>query len=274
LRGPGEGLSCCQKVVKGEDRVDSPGVSKVLALLEAMKGPPFSSLGLGVELSSEPPVKKAPSQNPFQQLGVDNREVDGHAATIPLKAIEEGGRVIQIKKALLSLLWAWKGKFKKFVGELDRIMASFWAGLVRFGPQFGLGWARKPVTIRKPCWAVSKRTCKPNPNITDGSDSDGSELKELSKLSDQVLRTPEASAEDLSKVFLMVGVVPVNLEGNFNGSGPLRFDGVDGATSSSVFIQTTPESQVSVFPFTVTARLSDRGIHILVSTFQRGFLKS
>lgn len=46
----------------------------------------------------------------------------------------------QIKKALLSLLWAWKGKFKKFLGELDRIMASFWAGLVRFGPQFGLGW--------------------------------------------------------------------------------------------------------------------------------------
>jgi hypothetical protein len=97
----------------------------------------------------------------------------------------------------------------------------------------------------------------------------------LLELSDQVPRTPGASTEDLLEVSLMVGVVPVNLEGTLNSSGPLRSDGVNGATALSVFIQTTSESQVSVFPSTITARLSDEGIHIpVVSTFRRGFLNS
>jgi hypothetical protein len=52
-------------------------LSNVLDFLEAMKGPPFSGPGSGVELSSEPSTKKAPSQNPFQQLGVDDGEGDG-----------------------------------------------------------------------------------------------------------------------------------------------------------------------------------------------------
>jgi hypothetical protein len=113
-----------------------------------MKGPPFSGLGPGVEQSSEPTAKKGPSQNPFQQLGVDDGEGDGHAKAIP-STVEEGGRVVQSKKkALLSLLWACKGKFKKVLWELDRTMASFWAGLVRFALQFGLGCTHKPVTIR------------------------------------------------------------------------------------------------------------------------------
>lgn len=113
-----------------------------------MKGPPFSGLGLGVEQSSEPTAKKGPSQNPFQQLVVDDGEGDGHAEAIP-STVEEGGRVVQSKKkALLTLVWACKGKFKKVLGELDQTMASFWAGLVRFGLQFGLGRTHKPVTIR------------------------------------------------------------------------------------------------------------------------------
>jgi hypothetical protein len=117
-------------------------LSKVLAFFEVMKGPPFSGPGPGVELSSEPLAKKIPSHNPFQQLGVDDEEGDGHAEAIP-SAVEEGGRVVQSKKkALLSLLWAWKGKFEKVLGELDRTMASFWASLVRFGLQYGLGHAQ------------------------------------------------------------------------------------------------------------------------------------
>jgi hypothetical protein len=42
--------------------------------------------------------------------------------------------------------------------------------------------------------------------------------------------------EDLPEVSLMVGVAPINLEGTSNGSGSLRYDGVDGATSLTVFI--------------------------------------
>jgi hypothetical protein len=144
---------------------------------------------------------------------------------------------------------------------------------------FGLRRAHKPITILKPCRTISKRTCKPNSNFTNGSDPDGSEPNELSeespKLSDQVLRTPETSTKDLSKVSLMVRVALVNLEGTSNGSGPLRSDGVVGATSLTVFIKTPPESQDSVFPPTVMARLSDRGIHKpVVSTFRRGLLNS
>jgi hypothetical protein len=133
---------------------------------------------------------------------------------------------------------------------------------------------RKPVTICKPCQTVSKRTCKPNPNFRDGSES--KELTEESPvLSDQVSRISEMSMEDLLDVSLMVGVASVNLEGTSNGSGPLRSDGVDGSTSSAVFIQTTLESQDLVFPSTVTTRLGDGGIHKpAVSTFQRGFLNS
>lgn len=44
------------------------------------------------------------------------------------------------------------------------------------------------------------------------------------------------SMEDLLEMSLMVGVAPVNLEGTLNGYGWLRFNGVDGATSSAVFI--------------------------------------
>jgi hypothetical protein len=56
-----------------------------------------------VELSSEPPIKQTPSHNPFQQLGVDNGEGDGHAKAIP-STDEEGARVVQRKKkTLLSL---------------------------------------------------------------------------------------------------------------------------------------------------------------------------
>jgi hypothetical protein len=135
----------------------------------------------------------------------------------------------------------WKGKFKKVLGELDWIMASFCAGLVRFGLQFWLGLARKLVTIRKHCWAVFKWTCKPNPNIRDGSELKEL-LDELLELSDQVLRTLEASTEDLLEVSLMVGVILVNLEGTSNGPSPFRSDGIDGATSSLVFIQTMSES--------------------------------
>lgn len=42
--------------------------------------------------------------------------------------------------------------------------------------------------------------------------------------------------EDLPEVSPMVGVAPINLEGTSNGSGSLRYDGVDGATLSVVFI--------------------------------------
>jgi hypothetical protein len=105
-------------------------LSKVLDFLEVMKGRPFSNPGPRVELSSEPPAKKTPSHNPFQQLGVDDGEQDDHAEAIP-STVEEGGRVVQSKKkALLSPLWAWKGKFK-VLGEMNRTMASF------------LGWPRK-----------------------------------------------------------------------------------------------------------------------------------
>jgi hypothetical protein len=119
--------------------------------------------------------------------------------------------------------------------------------LAWFGLRFGLGHAGWPVTIRKPCRTVSKRTCMPNPNFRDGSEP--KELSESPELSDQVLRTAKTVTEDLLEVSLMIGVAPVNLEETSNGSGPLRFDGVDGATSSAVFIQTTPELKTqSILP--------------------------
>lgn len=74
-----------------------------------------------------------------------------------------------------------EGKFEKGLAELDRVMASFWAGLVRFGLQFGLGcvpnaafWrAHKPNRKYKPTVQLAyKRPRKPNPNIRDRSDLD------------------------------------------------------------------------------------------------------
>jgi hypothetical protein len=34
---------------------------------------------------------------------------------------------------LHSLLGAWKGRFEKMLGELDRVIAAVWVGLVQFG---------------------------------------------------------------------------------------------------------------------------------------------
>jgi hypothetical protein len=114
-------------------------LSKVLAFLEAMKGPPFSGPSLGVELSSEPLPKETPSLNPFQRLGVDDGQGDGHAKATPI--VEEGGRVVQSKKKALLSAMGVEGKIQE--------------GFRGIGPDHGfiLGW---PSKVWHAIWARSR----------------------------------------------------------------------------------------------------------------------
>lgn len=103
-------------------------------------------------------------------------------------------------------------------------MASFWAGLVRFGLQFGLGcvpnaafWrAHKPNRKYKPTVQLAyKRPRKPNPNIRDRSDLDLVLPMMLSKASPEytlavavglVHRSSEASMEVLPMAVTLDGI--------------------------------------------------------------------
>jgi hypothetical protein len=72
----------------------------------------------------------------------------------------------------------WKGNFKKVVGELDWVMASFWVGLVKFGLQFELGrvpsgafWRDHKPNRKSKFRVTSKRARKPNSSFKVNSDS-------------------------------------------------------------------------------------------------------
>jgi hypothetical protein len=71
-------------------------------------------------------------------LGVLIGDRSGCASASSSQDAEDGGRVVQSKEVLFSLLWAWKGSFEKGLAKLDRVMASFWAEMVRFGLKLGL----------------------------------------------------------------------------------------------------------------------------------------
>lgn len=92
-----------------------------------------------MELSFEPLPKETPSLNPFQRLGVDDGQGDGHAKATPI--VEEGGRVVQSKKKALLSTMGVEGKIQE--------------GLRVIGPDHGfiLGW---PSKVWHAIWARSR----------------------------------------------------------------------------------------------------------------------
>jgi hypothetical protein len=147
----------------------------------------------------------------------------------------------------MSLLWAWKGSFK-VEGELDRVMASFWAGLVKIGLQFGLGrvpsgafWRVHKPNRKSKFWVASKRVRNPNSSFRANSDP--------------ALETPMMPMVDLPKASQSIGLVPgksgVSMEDLPKVvQVPEKFGGVNDSSSKSVmaFSSVSQVSASSSYP--------------------------
>lgn len=82
--------------------------------------------------------------------GIDRDAVDSSCE------VESGGRdVWSISETMHSLLGAWKGRFKKVLGELDQVIVAVWVGLV----QLGLG--RGPIERNLGTWTLRRaQSCR------------------------------------------------------------------------------------------------------------------
>jgi hypothetical protein len=60
-------------------------------------------------------------------LGLVDGDGTGRAAANSLRDPEDWGSVAQSKEALYPLLWPWKGGFEDMLGDLEWVMALFWA---------------------------------------------------------------------------------------------------------------------------------------------------
>lgn len=179
----------------------------------------------------------------------------GYATDVSSRDATNGGRVGQCtKEDLFSILCAWKGGVEKVLGDLDRVMASILAGLVK------LGLSRKPGR-KKGLWAF-RQAHKPKPypfhksksklqfyskgSLKPSSDPAPETLETLTKHMSEVpptvglvLGTSKTLIEDVTKAPLMVGLVPKVLAGASVGSAPASYGVVHvpwTASLSSVFV--------------------------------------
>ncbi|GLT61229.1 hypothetical protein SLA2020_339510 [Shorea laevis] len=103
-----------------------------MAFFEAMRGPSFSGLAIGLGVFLEPTAKEATTQMLF----------------IPWVQPMEKGLIV-----MLSILL--KGRFEKVLGELDQVIVAVWVGLVQ------LGLSRGPVERNLGTWALRRaQSCR------------------------------------------------------------------------------------------------------------------